>query len=151
VVERRSRRGEVRRTLTDAQGDTYVYSYNLVAGVVLSIVVGFAASLLGVGGGIIHVPAMIQLLHFPAHVATATSHYVLTFTALTGTLVHVASGDLEGGYTRAAALAVGVTAGAQVGARFSRHVGTRTLVRLLAIALAAVGLRLLAGAFLTDV
>jgi len=143
VVQRRYRRGEVTRRITDALGDTYVYSYSLPLGVVLSLMVGFLSSLLGIGGGIIHVPAMVQLLRFPAHVATATSHYVLTVTALTGTLVHVLAGDLEGGYARTGALAAGVLIGAQVGARLSLRLGSLVIVRLLALALAAVAVRLL--------
>ena len=143
VVQRRYRRGEVTRRITDALGDTYVYSYSLPLGVVLSLMVGFLSSLLGIGGGIIHVPAMVQLLRFPAHVATATSHYVLTVTALTGTLVHVLAGDLEGGYARTGALAAGVLIGAQLGARLSLRLGGLGIVRLLALALAAVAVRLL--------
>ena len=143
VVQRRYRRGEVTRRITDALGDTYVYSYSLPLGVVLSLAVGFVSSLLGIGGGIIHVPAMVQLLRFPAHVATATSHYVLTVTALTGTLVHVLAGDLEGGYARTGALAAGVLIGAQLGARLSLRLGGLGIVRLLALALAAVAVRLL--------
>src|SRR3989304_3524836 len=61
VSQRRHRRGEVTRQITDVQGDTYVYSYSLRTGVALSVLVGFVASLLGVGGGIIHVPVMVQL------------------------------------------------------------------------------------------
>ncbi len=146
VAQRRSRRGEVLRRITDAQGDTYVYSYSLRMGVALSLLVGFVSSLLGIGGGIIHVPVMVQVLHFPTHVATATSHYVLTVTSLTATLVHLIAGDLEGGYARTAALSVGVLAGAQAGARLSLRLGSRTIVRLLALALAAVAVRLLVAA-----
>ena len=146
VSQRRHRRGEVTRRITDVQGDTYVYSYSLRTGVALSVLVGFVASLLGVGGGIIHVPVMVQLLHFPAHLATATSHYVLTVTSLTATLVHVIAGDLDGGYARTAALAVGVLAGAQVGARLSLRLGATAIVRLLALALVAVAARLLLAA-----
>jgi uncharacterized membrane protein YfcA len=40
----------------------------------VSVGVGVLSSLLGIGGGIIHVPAMVYLLGFPTHVATATSH-----------------------------------------------------------------------------
>jgi uncharacterized membrane protein YfcA len=148
VVTRTSRHGQVSRMLTDREGDTYVYSYSLRAGVLYSVFVGFMSSLLGIGGGIIHVPVMVQLLLFPAHVATATSHYVLTISALTGTIVHIAAGDLDGGYARTAALAVGVLIGAQVGARLSTRLRGSQLIRLLAVALAAVALRLLIGVLL---
>jgi uncharacterized membrane protein YfcA len=145
VRERTMRRGEVTRVLTDAHGDTYVYSYDIRLGVALSLAVGFLSSLLGIGGGVIHVPVMVLLLHFPAHVATATSHYVLAVTALTGTLVHLVSGEFDTGFDRTAALAVGVLVGAQLGAALSHKVRSVLLVRLLAMALAAVGVRLLLG------
>lgn len=143
VVQRAHRRGEVTRMITDAHGDTFFYSYNIAAGVALSLVVGLVSSLLGIGGGVIHVPMMVRLLHFPAHIATATSQYVLTVTALTGTLVHLVNGELAGGYERAGALALGVVVGAQLGARLSLRIRSSTIVRLMAVALAAIAVRLL--------
>jgi uncharacterized membrane protein YfcA len=148
IVQRRNRRFEVRRVLVDAHGDTYVYSYNLALGASLSVIVGFLSSLLGIGGGVVHVPILIQVLHFPAHVATATSHYVLAVSALTGTIVHIATGQLDGGYVRAGAISAGVVVGAQVGALLSRRVSGDLLIRLLGVALFATSLRLLAGALL---
>jgi uncharacterized membrane protein YfcA len=143
VVQRRHRRGEVSRLITDLHGDTYSDSYSLPIGVGMSTGVGFVSSLLGIGGGIIHVPLLIQVLRFPAHIATATSHYVLAVSALTGVLVHLFAGNLAGGYDLAAALSLGVLAGAQAGARLSSRIDGVMLVRLLAVALAAVSLRLL--------
>jgi uncharacterized membrane protein YfcA len=148
VVQRAHRRGEVTRMITDAHGDTFFYSYNIAAGVALSLVVGLVSSLLGIGGGVIHVPMMVQLLHFPAHIATATSQYVLTVTALTGTLVHLVNGELTGGYGRAGALALGVMVSAQLGARLSLRIGGTEIVRLMAVALAAIAVRLLVAAAL---
>lgn len=78
--------GYVRRDLTDADGYTYRYAFDLRGGVVLSFVVGFLSSILGIGGGIIHVPALVFLFDFPAHLATATSHFVLAITALVGSV-----------------------------------------------------------------
>jgi hypothetical protein len=143
IRQRRHRRGEVSRMLTDRSGDTYAYSYNVITGALLSVGVGFVSSLLGIGGGIVHVPLMVQVLLFPAHIATATSHYVLMVSAFVGTVVHVASGDLEGGYAETAALAVGVLMGAQVGARLSTRVRGTVLIQLLAGALMLVAVRLL--------
>jgi alkyl hydroperoxide reductase subunit AhpF len=42
-----------------------------------------------IGGGIIHVPILGYFLHFPVHVATATSHFVLAIMALTGTVKRI--------------------------------------------------------------
>lgn len=146
AATRLTRRGEVTRQITDASGDTYVYSYDLRVGTVLSLFVGFLASLLGVGGGIIHVPMMVLILHFPAHLATATSQYVLVITSLTGTVAHLLSGQYSTGYGPTLALAIGVLIGAQLGAKLSTRLHGATLVRLLGLALAAVAVRLIVTA-----
>ncbi len=131
------------RELVDAEGVHYHYAYNRTLGVVLSVFVGYLSSLLGVGGGFIHVPALSRLLNFPVHIATATSHFVLAVMALTGTLVHVASGVFAHGARRTIFLAVGVILGAQLGARLSNHVGGKWIIRGLAMALFFVGIRLI--------
>jgi uncharacterized protein len=121
--------------------------YYLTLGTVLSFFVGFLSSLLGIGGGIIHVPVMSRVLGFPVHVATATSHFVLAVLALTGSLVHLFGGHLEGGLDRIAPLAMGVVLGAQFGAFLSHRVHGKWIIRGLALALAFVGVRILMIAF----
>ncbi len=131
------------RDLTDAEGVRYHYAYNPVTGVLLSLVVGFISSLLGVGGGFIHVPILTRLLDFPVHIATATSHFVLAIMSLTGTLVHVAQGVFVRGIRRTTMLAIGVLIGAQGGAWMSNRIGGKMIIRGLAVALAFVGVRLI--------
>ena len=63
------------RDFTDADGMRHHYSFDPLVGILLSVFVGFLSSLLGVGGGFIHVPALSRILNFPFHVATATSHF----------------------------------------------------------------------------
>ena len=77
-------RGCLIRNLTDADGTTHTFSYSPTVGIGLSLVVGYVSSLLGIGGGIIHVPALVHLLNFPVHIATATSHFILAIMALSG-------------------------------------------------------------------
>ncbi len=125
----------------DASGSPIVY--NKFLGIALSVAVGFFSSLLGIGGGIIHVPALIYLLHFPPHRATATSHFVLASMAFVATVVNYMSGSLEGGISSVLALGAGVIIGAQIGAKISHHVSHNLIVRSLAIALCSVGLRFL--------
>ena len=131
------------RHLTDAKNIHYHYSYNPAIGIWLSVFVGYISSVLGVGGGFIHVPALTSLLNFPVHIATATSHFVLAIMALTGTLVHVAHGVFARGVARTAVLAVGVIFGAQGGAHMSTRMGGKWIIRSLAIALLFVGIRLI--------
>ena len=139
--------GSSSRTVTDAWGETFVYHFNRSLGIALSFIVGFIAGLLGIGGGIVHVPAMIYLLNFPIHIATATSHFILVFTSLTASLTHVAEGTYTHYWQLLLWLAVGVIPGAQLGAWLSRRIHGILIVRLLALALTVTGVRLLMLAF----
>ena len=132
-----------RRVLFDAAGNRYDYGFNLPLGIALSAVVGFVSSFLGIGGGIIHVPVMTQLLGFPVHIATGTSHAVLVVMAGTGTAVHAITGVFGPVARRTLVLAAGVVVGAQIGARLSARTGGPRIVRLLGIGLLAVSVRLL--------
>lgn len=119
--------------------------YNRPLGFSLSAAAGYLAGLLGIGGGVIHVPVMTHILRFPAHVATATSSFILVFTALAGSLVHLGAGRYGDNWSVIIWLAAGVIFGSQVGARLSRRLHGSVLIRLLAIALALTGLRLALG------
>ena len=140
--------GSTPRELVDAAGVVHRYQVNLPLGIAISFVVGFASSLLGVGGGFIHVPALIAVLGFPVHIATATSHFVLAIMATVATGTHIAAGDLADVWSRALYLAIGAVAGAQLGARLSTTVRGAVIVRLLAGALVIVALRLAAQGLL---
>lgn len=133
----------ITRTVTDADGNSCTFSYNITAGIVVSIFVGFISSLLGIGGGIIHVPVLIQALNFPVHIAAATSHFVLAVMSLSGTIVHIASGVLSKSVIQTIALAIGVLFGAQLGARLSKRLKGGWIVRGLAAALGLAGIRIL--------
>ena len=149
AVTPRGRR-TVRRLLTDAEGDTYFYSFDPWLGFGLGLVIGVVASLFGVGGGIFFVPAMVLLMRVPVHVATATSTFILVFTAGTGALVHLLSGHFKGVELEEISLAVGVLFGAQLGAIISRHLAHHQVIvaRLFSAALVLVSLRLLLGVVL---
>jgi uncharacterized protein len=122
--------------------------HNKAAGLVLAFVVGFVSSLLGIGGGIIHVPALVHALGFPVHVATATSHFVLATTAGAGTITHIFGGAFQsGGWRRTIALGLGAMAGAQIGASLARRTKPTLILRALAVALLLVGVRIVVHAF----
>lgn len=137
----------MKRHMVDVHGTVYDFSFNSVLGMIISLIVGYISSFLGIGGGIIHVPALSYLLGFPIHIATATSHFILAIMALTGTVVHIASGTFAHGVHRTIALAIGVMIGAQIGARLSEKIQGNWIIRGLAIALGLVGLRILAVAW----
>ncbi len=135
------------RQLVEADGTEHIFSYNRTLGVGISFLVGYLSSLLGIGGGIVHVPVLTQLLNFPVHIATATSHFILAIMALAGTLVHIATGTFHHGFRRMVFLTVGALAGAPLGAWLSSRIQGNWIIRSLAVALGFVGIRLLIMAF----
>ena len=141
-------KGNTTRTVVERNGTAHTFSFDARVGVVLSVFVGYVSSLLGIGGGIIHVPVLVHLLNFPVHIATATSHFILAIMALTGTIVHIVSGSFsETSVYWTLALGAGVLAGAPLGARLSARLRGMWIIRGLAIALGFVGVRILLMAF----
>ncbi|MBU2008425.1 MAG: sulfite exporter TauE/SafE family protein [Chloroflexi bacterium] len=136
-------RAKTKRVVVDGSGQVHAYRTNLGLGVGLSFLAGFVATSLGLGGGVFHIPILIGLLQFPVHIATATSHFVLSITAFTASLAHLIGGAYSGTWQIVLALGAGVIVGAQVGARLSERVAGPLLVRLLAVGLLLVGARLL--------
>jgi uncharacterized membrane protein YfcA len=132
-------------TLTDAGGQTFSYAYNQPLGIIISVLVGFISPLLGIGGGIIHVPAMVQWLQFPVYIATATSHFILAIMATISVAVHFFNGDYESAQVLRlmGGLAIGVIPGAQIGAALSHRIPTSVIIKVLAVCLALVALRVL--------
>lgn len=134
----------VDRVAVDRAGHVYRYRVALWRGVVYSTGVGLVSSLLGIGGGILHVPLLVRALGFPTHIATATSHFVLAIMAGAGSVTHVLAGSFGHGHgvRRAAILAVSVAIGAQVGARISPRLSERFIERALAASLIVLAVRL---------
>jgi uncharacterized membrane protein YfcA len=113
-------------------------------GVALGLPVGYISSLLGIGGGIIHVPALAYFLNFPVLIVTATSHFILaimTFYRNIGPyhIRYFQSWPSQNYFL----LAAGVLLGAQLGAFLSNRVQGVWIIRGLAIALILVGIRIL--------
>ncbi|MDQ6694113.1 MAG: sulfite exporter TauE/SafE family protein [Chloroflexota bacterium] len=131
------------RHIVDSRGEAFNFGFSTPWGVLLSFGVGFLSSILGIGGGIVHVPALVTLFGFPAHIATATSHFILSISTITGSVSHFLIGNVELG--PAAAMGLGAAIGAQIGGALSHRVQGRWIIRGLAAALTLVGARLIIG------
>ncbi len=134
-------------TLTDKGGTVFTYSYNATQGALISVVVGFLSPILGIGGGIIHVPAMVNWLNIPVPVATATSQFILAIMSAISVAVHAFQGDYNSSdvLRMIGGLIAGVVPGAFFGAYLSRRLPTAVIVKVLAVCLALVGVRILLG------
>jgi len=129
------------RIIVDSSGRKYLYLAKERLGILISFFVGFISSALGIGGGIVHVPAMIYLLNFPIHIATATSQTVLCLSAFWGTGSHFLLGNVNFG--AALFLSLGAIFGAQAGAFLSNKMKASRIIKLLATALILTGIRLI--------
>ncbi len=133
--------------ITDKAGITYAYTFNQYRGIIISIVVGYISPLLGIGGGIIHVPALVNWLNFPVFVATATSHFILAVMSTVSVVTHIVQGSYRDPIVLRMVLGIsaGAIAGAQLGAFLSHKIRGKMIIRALALCLALVGVRILLG------
>ena len=110
---------------------------SVIPPLVVGLLVGVLAAIMGVGGGFIMVPAMIYLLGMPTKVVVGTSLFQIIFVTGFTTLMHATTN-----YTVDMALAVlliiGGVVGAQIGARIGVKLKAEQLRILLAIMVLAV-------------
>ena len=109
--------------------------------VAIGIATGLLAGLLGVGGGVLLVPAVVLFLGFDQHVAQGTSLVVIIPAAVTGTWTHLRAKRLD--LRDAALLAAGGIAGAAIGSVFALSMDDALLRRLFAAFLLAIAVRIL--------
>jgi uncharacterized protein len=107
----------------------------------IGIAAGFLAGLLGVGGGILLVPAMVLLLGFDQHVAQGTSLVVIVPAALIGTWTHYRRGTIRP--RDAMLVAAGGVVGAVIGSLSALSIDDEILRRLFALVLLATAIRML--------
>jgi uncharacterized membrane protein YfcA len=115
---------------------------------VIGAIVGLLASVLGVGGGFIVVPAMIYLLRMPTNVVIGTSLFQIIFiTAVITILYATLNQTLD--VVLAFILVIGGVIGGQIGANTGQKMKGEHLRILLAIIVLAVAIRLLFGVVVT--
>jgi uncharacterized protein len=105
---------------------------------VIGVAAGALSGLLGVGGGIIMVPAFLAWVGLPLKPTIATSLSCVGIFAIPGTLTHWYLGHID--WTFAIALSVGVIPGARIGAHFTINAGDRLLRYFVGAALGIISL-----------
>lgn len=96
------------------------YSLNLLAVIPLMISAGLVAGMLGVGGGLVKVPALVLLGGVPMKIAVGSSGLMVGITALTGLCGHAMVGHFDPKLSLI--LGIAVLAGSQIGARLSVNI-----------------------------
>lgn len=118
--------------------------YNWKLGVLCSVGVGFLASILGIGGGIVHVPFMVYVLNFPVHVAIATSTCILAVSSLAGLVSHAMLGHIV--WTSGLAIGAGAFVGAQGGVALAQRLQSGILMKLASVLVLITGIKFLMNA-----
>lgn len=91
----------------------------------IGLIAGFVSGLLGLGGGIVLVPAFTVWVGMPLRRALGTSLLVIAVLVVPGTLVHALLGHVD--WAIFLVLTLGVVPGARIGARVALGVRERTL------------------------
>ena len=99
--------------------------------VLIGLLVGILAAIMGVGGGFVMVPAMIYLLGMPTKVVVGTSLFQIIFVTAFTTMLHATTN-----YTVDIVLAVLLLVGGVIGAQFGTILGAKLKAEQLRILLA---------------
>jgi len=110
---------------------------SVIPPLIVGLLVGILAAIMGVGGGFIMVPAMIYLLGMPTKVVIGTSLFQIIFVTAFTTMLH-ATTNFTVDIALAVLLLVGGVIGAQVGTRIGVKMKAEQLRILLAMMVLAV-------------
>lgn len=111
---------------------------------VLGVIVGILAAIMGVGGGFIMVPVMVYLLRMPMHVVVGTSLFQILFTCVNVTIMQAWKNHTVD-FILALLLLLGSAIGAQLGAKISKKLKGDQLKILLASLVLIVMVKMLYG------
>lgn len=104
----------------------------------VSIAGGYISGILGIGGGILQVPALNSWCGVPIRAAAATSAIMIGVTAATSAPIYYGRGHVSG--PLAAAAVIGVLLGSQAGFWIGTHARVKWLKMLMALVLIAVSI-----------
>ncbi len=111
-------------------------------GFVLMAGAGLVSGLLGIGSGVLKVLAMDGAMRLPMKVSSATSNFMIGVTAAASAGIYLGRGDVD--VTIAGPVALGVLAGAMVGARILPRLSNRNVRLVFLPVLVVIGLQTLA-------
>jgi len=125
----------------DVQGNTVTYGYTIPYALAVGFAVGIVSGLFGVGGGSLFVPAMVLLFRYPPHIATATSMFVIFFSAMLGSVAHIVQGNVD--WSIFLFLAPGAWIGGKIGAMLAGKLSGAALLWLFRITLVLLAVRMI--------
>ena len=107
--------------------------------IIIGLLVGFIAAIMGIGGAFILVPAMIYIIKMPTKLVPGTSLFVTIFVSVIVTFLHsINYGSID--LMLVLLLVVGSIVGVQIGQKIGEQIDSSGLKALLAILLLIVGI-----------
>ena len=117
--------------------------------IIIGLIVGFIAAIMGIGGAFILVPAMIYIIGMPTKLVPGTSLFVTIFVSAIVTILHAFNyGSID--LILVSMLILGSIIGVQVGQKLGEFVDSSELKALLAILLLVVGIAIAYDSFFVE-
>ena len=117
--------------------------------IIIGLVVGFIAAIMGIGGAFILVPAMIYIIKMPTKLVPGTSLFVTIFVSVIVTFLHSFNyGSID--LMLVFMLVVGSIIGVQIGQKLGEKIDSSGLKALLAILLLIVGIAIAYDTFFAE-
>jgi hypothetical protein len=131
------------RWLWHRTGVAVPYTINILFLLPVMLLAGFVAGMLGVGGGLLKVPAVVLLGGVPMSIAVGSSSLMIGVTALAGFFGHWLRGHFD--LLLTVVLAAGVLIGSQIGPRVAVKTDQLRLRKYFAFLLVAIAVWLIYG------
>ena len=117
--------------------------------IIIGLIVGFIAAIMGIGGAFILVPAMIYIIKMPTRLVPGTSLFVTIFVSVIVTFLHsINYGSID--LMLVLLLVVGSILGVQIGQKLGERIDSSGLKALLAILLLIVGIAIAYDTFFAE-
>ena len=117
--------------------------------IIIGLIVGFIAAIMGIGGAFILVPAMIYIIGMPTRLIPGTSLFVTIFVSVIVTFLHSFNyGSID--LILVAMLVLGSIVGVQAGQKLGETIDSTRLKTLLAVLLLLVGIAIAYDTFFAD-
>jgi len=104
---------------------------NIITTAIISAFAGLISGMLGIGGGVVKVPAMNILAKLPIKAATATSNFMIGITAAAGSIVYFNSGFIDPSVT--SLMIIGVTFGSKIASKKFNKIADKRIKTLFMI------------------
>ncbi len=132
-----------KRQIVDETGEAFEYEVRLTFGMFLAFFAGIASGVFGIGGGAVMVPVLNLVVGMPFYISTATSMFIIMFTAFSGSVANFLRGTIIFEY--GISLAIGIIPGAYLGAKNVKRFKQDTLKKIFGTLLIFTAIKLFVG------